>query len=262
MTVDTKALKTIEDKLIFAERLADLFTNSFTKKEFVAAFEQVIKIFLSLKEQHKSEVSKFREEYEKAKETYSHEKVIGTLSKKLDSYLAETTALVEERLDTVRDGKDADEDAVLKRLVETIKIPTIEELSNDLPKLGSRIRDALELLQGNERLDKSAIKGLDELIKSFHNRINDIPRGRLGMKRVPIIKRYNLTSQVDGSTKTFTLPADTVDVVGVFGTQFPINFNPGTDWTFAGRTLTLTSEVSAPASGQTLYAIIETLFYG
>jgi len=99
-------------------------------------------------------------------------------------------------------------------------------------------------------------------LEKLQKEIAEIPRARGGMRKVPIIKRYNLSSQVDGNTKTFTLPTDTVDVIGVFGTQFPINFNPGTDWTFSGRTLTLTGEVSAPQAGQTLYAIIETLFYG
>lgn len=137
------------------------------------------------------------------------------------------------------------------------KIPTIKE------ETPIETRDKLEKLRGDERLDKSAIKGIDEEVKRLDKKIDDKPTGRMGgMRKVPIIKRYNLSSQVDGVTKTFTLPKDTVDIVGVFGTQFPINFNAGTDWTFAGGVLTLTSEVSAPESGQTLYAIIETLFYG
>jgi DNA-binding ferritin-like protein len=45
------------------------------------------------------------------------------------------------------------------------KIPSIEDIENDLPKLGDKIRDALELLQDDERLDVSAIKGLEDLIK-------------------------------------------------------------------------------------------------
>lgn len=46
-------------------------------------------------------------------------------------------------------------------------IPTIDDIENDLPKLGTQIRDALELLQDDERLDVSAIKGLTELIKKL-----------------------------------------------------------------------------------------------
>ena len=50
----------------------------------------------------------------------------------------------------------------LENKINSIRIPTIEEISLDLPKLGNRIRDGLELLQGEERLDKKAVKGLDD----------------------------------------------------------------------------------------------------
>jgi uncharacterized protein (UPF0335 family) len=44
-------------------------------------------------------------------------------------------------------------------------IPTIEQIEADLPKLGERIRDGLEVLQGDDRLDASAVKGLPEFQK-------------------------------------------------------------------------------------------------
>ncbi len=50
-------------------------------------------------------------------------------------------------------GLDADETAIL------------DSLENKLPELGFGIRDALELLQGDERLERSAIRGLDDLEK-------------------------------------------------------------------------------------------------
>ena len=260
-------LKQIEEKLIFAERLAKLINDSFTKEEFLSAYEKVVQLVLALKEQNKKEIESFRKEYEEAKQMYDHQRIINDLSKKLDSYLAETTALVRSRIDTIRDGKDgedgkdADEDAIAEKVKQSIKIPTIEEIENDLPKLGDRIRDGLELLQGDNRLNKNAIKGLEEMEKNFDEKLSRIPRGRMGMRKMPIVKRYNLSSQTDGSTKTFSLPVDTTDVLGVWSSQFPITYNPLTDWTFAGRTLTLTGEVEAPATGQTLWCLIETLFY-
>jgi len=41
-------------------------------------------------------------------------------------------------------------------------IPTIDQLEKNIPILGEGIRDSLELLQGEERLKKEAIKGLDD----------------------------------------------------------------------------------------------------
>lgn len=43
-----------------------------------------------------------------------------------------------------------------------------EDIVNQIPVYGERVRDALELLQGDERLDISAIKGLAELIEKVN----------------------------------------------------------------------------------------------
>lgn len=63
-----------------------------------------------------------------------------------------------------RDGKDADVTEVVEAAVSAVKplIPKVEDIENNLPKLGKPIRDSLELLQGDERLDKSAVKGLED----------------------------------------------------------------------------------------------------
>lgn|SRR3990167_659323 len=158
-------------------------------------------------------------------------------------------------------GKDADEGKIVNEVLSRIPIP--KNGIDGSPDTPEQVRDKLETLEGDDRLDKKAIKGLEEQIDELRSLISSRPSGTMrGMRKIPIIKRYNLSSQCDGVTKSFTLPHGTVDVVGVWGTQFPITFNPLTDWTFSGRTLTLTDEVSAPATGQTLFAIIETLFYG
>lgn len=68
------------------------------------------------------------------------------------------------------DGKDAvvDTDKLAldasKIAAEQLKplIPSIEQIELDLPKLGEPIRDSLELLDGDNRLDKNAIRGLDD----------------------------------------------------------------------------------------------------
>ena len=61
----------------------------------------------------------------------------------------------------------------------------------------------------------------------------------------------DLSSKLDGATKNFFVPKRRY--IALFGTQFPILFRPVIDYTGDGTgVLTLTSEVSAPESGQTL----------
>ena len=67
--------------------------------------------------------------------------------------------------------------------------------------------------------------------------------------------RDRFTDQCDGVTKTFTLSATPkANTVTVKSTQFPIIYDPDIDFTVdvTNRTVTLTSEVDAPQTGQTL----------
>lgn len=50
-------------------------------------------------------------------------------------------------------------------------IPTLEQLEQDIPKLGESIRDSLELLQDEDRLDIKSIKGVDELEKKIQKNV-------------------------------------------------------------------------------------------
>lgn len=120
------------------------------------------------------------------------------------------------------------------------------------PDTPTEIMHKLNLEQVDLENLKSLPKNLDE--------IRNLPRGRTGMRRVPIMRSISLTSQVDGNTRSFTLPLDTVNVLGVWSTQFPMTFDPA-DWTLSGHTITLATPISTPQAGQTLVAIVETLFY-
>jgi len=135
-------------------------------------------------------------------------------------------------------------------------IPTIEDISNEIPKLGERIRDALELLNGDERLDISAIKGLKELLRKIEKSIGSSSGqpNTVAMSRQNLIAYYDLTDQTDGTTKSFNIPGH-YQVLEVKSSQFPITYRPLVDWTVDGTVLTLTDEVSAPETGQTLYII-------
>lgn len=141
-----------------------------------------------------------------------------------------------------------------QKAIEAIKplIPTIESIETDLPKLGEQIRDSLELLEGDNRLDASAIKGLKEQFDKFENAMNTRLMS-VGMNRNNI-QYYDLTDQCDGSKKSFNIPGN-YKVLEVKSTQFPVVYRPLIDWNVLGTTLTLGSGVGAPQSGQTFYII-------
>lgn len=67
----------------------------------------------------------------------------------------------------------------------------------------------------------------------------------------------NLSSQANGSTKTFITTYKIGMAHLVFYSSFPSLFLPTTDYSVSGNTITLGSAVSAPVAGQSLAIIYE-----
>ena len=256
MELNNEKLETIESLNSFLKKATGQYPN---KEEVAEVIEAVLKVVAELKDillqKVETSSSELTEKVERVEERMKaiHAKMEKKTTNEIDIVVRKVYETIEEVKDLIPPSTDL---SSLESKVVDIekKIPTIpDEITPEI------VKNKLESLEGEDRLDKSSIKGLDEELK----RLDSKPTGsRGGARKITYVKRYNLTSQLNGVLKTFTLPADTIEVIGVWGTEFPINFNPGTDWTFSGRTLTLTSEVSAPQTGQTLYCLIETLFYG
>jgi len=148
----------------------------------------------------------------KVKEEY------GASFNKLKTASSEETKTVikslEERLASIKDGKDgangkdADDKIILKRLIGQIKIPKIEELKKDLPKMSTEIRDAIELLSGEERFDIGAIRGLRSILRRLEDRPLGVKGGGgfsyIAMSR-HIIDLYTPTGDINSVNKEFVL---------------------------------------------------------
>jgi hypothetical protein len=62
-----------------------------------------------------------------------------------------------------KNGKDADEELIVERVMERVILPDVATAITQEPEA---IRNSLELLEGEERLDASAIKNLPEAVQS------------------------------------------------------------------------------------------------
>ncbi len=115
---------------------------------------------------------------------------------------------------------------------------------------------AAKLNTTTESVEQYVIKDLRKWMRGVERAFSAVSKGNKPPRKIGgggnIIEYYDLTSQCNGSAKTFTIPKCR-RVLAVFGTQFPIIYRPGVDWTATQTTVTLTSEVSAPEAGQTLY---------
>jgi len=172
--------------------------------------------------------------------------------------------------DKLESKMDANISIVQKQLLQEVNsikdtipsIPSFQPLEDRISEVERKIPEMPKMpdLKPLETKDKQLEEEIKEL-KDKLQKLSELPRGRVGgARKTTSTKRINLTSQCNGTLKSFALPKDVIEVLGVWGTQFPITFDTA-DFTLTGNTLTLTSEVSAPETNQTLFALVTTLFY-
>lgn len=94
------------------------------------------------------------------------DKVLADYKKTIDSLNAELSSFkkdIQNKIDSIKDGEDARPEDVVPLVLKEIKFP--EPILDEAPE----IKDKLESLKGDERLDSSAIKNLPEIIRAGVN---------------------------------------------------------------------------------------------
>lgn len=137
------------------------------------------------------------------------------------------------------DGKDADEEAIIEGVLSRIRLPEYKEAVLDTPE---QLRDKLEILKDDNRLDKSAIKGLEDDIKALDEKISSVSMRRGGGSgpNANAMQAHYFTG--DG-TKSYNVPRHRVALM-LIGTEAPLMFKKTTDWTTANTTLTLNASLN------------------
>jgi len=187
---------------------------------------------------------------------------VGSIPKPKDAdekkIIDRVTKEISKRIRQPKDGRDAvvDYDYITGLVTDSIVFPEQKEVE---PVTSEQVRDLLEFLVGDERLDMSAIRGLEPALKE----LKSSGKGREGYGGTPFYKMVvdDLTDDVDGATKVFTLSKQPkkFNTMLVWGSDFPVILRPTTDFTVAGKTLTLTAEVDTPSNGATLIVQYESI---
>lgn len=95
------------------------------------------------------------------------------------------------------------EQPVITNEIKEVAVFDEKKFQEEIPKLGAIIRDALELLQGDDRLDKSAIKGLKEWMELVEKKAGErIPAAVMGRD---LFKVIDISDQLNGVTTTFNI---------------------------------------------------------
>ncbi len=136
----------------------------------------------------------------------------------------------------------------VKNQVSQIKVRDGEDGKS--PNIDNIVKMVLEIIPKPENGEDGKSPSIDEILAKIPRQIS---RGGGGST----MRVDNLSSQANGSTKTFT----TTYKIGIahllFYSSFPTLFLPTTDYSVSGNIITLGASVSAPVFGQSLATIYE-----
>ena len=185
----------------------------------------------------------------------------------LDISLRKNISLIDEKyltlfkdIDNLRneDNKSFETHNLVKKELEELKV-WMGKIGKTTYEYGSQ----LQVLQNSLMVGMTGVinfkNGLNTTVHVVPNGIGiDVSIDSTGGGPTPTptnVQSVNLSSQCNGSTKTFTLPTF-AGILLLTGSQFPVVYNPDTDFTILDSThIALTSAVSAPETGQTLIAL-------
>lgn len=171
------------DNLKKLQTLLELVDTKSNADQMVRAFQMVLDVAVQMRQGNEKEWilihSAFSMLSEKLKSDNATEvndakqalkSSIESALKKLEA----TMSAIDARVATLKDGdpgKDADETAIIASV--------LSQIPKDEPETATDTRDKLETLQGDERLDKSAVKGIDQIEKDI-SEIRLRPTGKGG----------------------------------------------------------------------------------
>mgnify|MGYP001586511348 CR=1 FL=1 len=263
----------LEEKLDKIERLFSSLGGGVTQREFEDAFKNAVIPFLekltdkvnSLEKTYEALLKRIGEEHSGSLSDLKgqvNDVFVGDQIKRIDSESKTSHAGMKQMITEVVGKKLNEMDSMYQE-----HLKEMEGLKRELE--GTAIMKQAEMDTHLKTLEYGKNINIDKKLKDFREEFKkdfqqikdilaNIPRGKgMGRAKVPIVRFIDLSTSVDGSTTTFDLAPDVVAVHGVFSRQFPNIFDT-TQWSFAGRTLTLNYTLQ---TGQSLIVVADVLFY-
>jgi len=160
--------------------LSAMETDHLSKTDFTKYFEQVVNLVKKIEAKNLQEMAEFRTLVESVKNklntdnSTTSDKLNRQISAELESLLRRFSAKskeidnkVDNKLASVRDGLDADEEVIVEKVLAQIKLPEYKETILDTPE---QLRDKLETLQGEKEIRITAIEELKKEIEELKKR--------------------------------------------------------------------------------------------
>lgn len=242
------------------EKMIALVDGSLTKDEFVTAFEEVMKLVLRIEKRNADAVDLIEQTWGKmyGKMQNDHSMTLSEMKagvnelfvgEQLRKIREDLTAKIDTKLAEVKDGKTPSKEE-LKALIVPL-IPPPKKAKDGSPDTPAQIRDKLETLKDEDRLDASAIKGLEDRLKRIENR----PTRGGGTSAIGVRQAFKYiahteqpTGVIDGANLTYTVKNEIFWIAGFTLNGEQVAQLP--NFTVSGRTITFATALPAVYSGK------------
>ena len=257
-----------EEKQKKLDRLLSLLDpdNALTKKDFVAAFEQVVELILNNEKKLADAISRLEETHQNLTERNRTDYVSGLTDLKKQT----NELFVGDRIKQMDDESKASH-AEMKRMMNEMIDKKMREMDMRMSEVKNGERGPMGP-QGPEGRPPTLIQ---KQLNEFNDKINKIreavsraataQRGQrairaMGRAKVPMPRTIDLTADQNGVARVFTVPPDTVRIFGGISSQFPFAIASG-DISRSGNQITLDNTIAPRERGQTLLIFTDALFY-
>lgn len=236
------------------EQMLSLIDTTLTKEEFISAFEKVMEVVVKIERRNSDAVDLIEHTWGTMLRKFQSDHAMSLaemkssvndlfVTEQLKKIRADLESKIDDKLSTVKDGRDG---AKGERGLPGIGRPGRDGSSDPAGK----IRDKLETLEGDDRLDASAIKGLDERFENLESR--PVGGGVSNMRIRQAFKYIAHTEQpvgvIDGVNTTYTLKNAIWWIAGFTLNGEQVAQLP--NFTVSGHTITFASAIPADYSGK------------
>jgi len=252
-------MPTQTEKLNKLQDILKMVDEGLTRQEFLDAFKGVMDIVLkaetAIAKRNNEALAQLKETFDtldrnvRGSTKAETKKAIREMRELIDNAIREHKGgmnLIMDRVKDLRDGKDgkdgrdADEEKIVDNVLTKVPKPTPKE-----------IRDYLETLKGDERLDWKSIDGLEEALKDARVGTGTTIFGGSGVSKIGverfILDPYTPTGTINGTNTDFVLTKAPNPAASLKVFRNGMLQSLTEDYTISGKTITF---LTTPMSGE------------
>lgn len=247
--------------LLKFETLLKMAETSATKEDVINIFKKLAGMVETIEKRNLEEMERMQKMYQNLTDKLQNmamgnhtslvEKTNAEMEKLNDKMMSKMMD-IDEKVAGLKDGKDADEELIVEEVLDRIDIPAGE------------LRDKLEGLKDEDRLNIEAIKGCEEEHKKLMDKIEETKKSMVGTRMgrffggTPhnLLQTIDVSSQINGTNREFTSLPVARFYPFAFSSQSPFILLPNTHYTIGRNSITIGNNLEPPQSGTGAYMFI------